>query len=181
MLCETIDTGLLRRAAEAKDDENILIHIRGKDCVAIEVRYHKMCYTNYTKFLTREKKSDENVYLNISYEESFAEFCKEIIEQKLIAKKKICYMSQLSRMFLEIVKRTENVHAESFRAFRLKEKLMNKYPQLVFHTPKVRNVSEMVYVEDLSAGDVMNEYSLPQHFQEDDFIEIDEGMEDAPD
>ena len=181
MLCETIDAGLLRRAAEAKDDENILIHIRGKDCVAIEVRYHKVCYTNYTKFLTREQKYNEHVYLNISYEESFAEFCKEVIEKKLIAKKTICYMSQLFKMFLQIVKRTKNVDTESFRAFRLKEKSMNKYPQLVFHTPKVPNVSEMAYVEDLSAGDVMNEYGLPQHFQGDDFIEIDDNMEDAPD
>ena len=37
---ETIDCGRLREAAERKKDEAILIHIRGKDCVAIEVKYH---------------------------------------------------------------------------------------------------------------------------------------------
>lgn len=37
---ETIDCGRLREAAERKNDEAILIHIRGKDCVAIEVKYH---------------------------------------------------------------------------------------------------------------------------------------------
>jgi hypothetical protein len=56
MLAETIDAGLLRTAAERKNDERILVQIRGKDCVALEVRYHKVCYCNYTKFLTRERK-----------------------------------------------------------------------------------------------------------------------------
>jgi hypothetical protein len=36
-LCETIDGGRLREAAEAKNDEGILLHIRGKDCVAAEL------------------------------------------------------------------------------------------------------------------------------------------------
>ena len=37
----------------------ILMQIRGKDCVALEVRYHKVCYGNYTKFLTRELKANK--------------------------------------------------------------------------------------------------------------------------
>ena len=56
---ETEDAGLLREAAELKKDEQILIHIRGQDCVAIEVRYHKPCYMNYTSFLIRKEKSVE--------------------------------------------------------------------------------------------------------------------------
>ena len=47
MLAETIDAGLLRTAAERKNDEQILVQIKGKDCVALEVRYHKVCYCNY--------------------------------------------------------------------------------------------------------------------------------------
>ena len=39
---------MLRKAAEEKADEKILIHIRDQDCVAIEVRYHKGCYKKYT-------------------------------------------------------------------------------------------------------------------------------------
>ena len=37
---ETIDCGRLRETAESKNDESIVIHIRDKDCVAIEVKYH---------------------------------------------------------------------------------------------------------------------------------------------
>ena len=48
---QTFDAGKLRMAAEQKKDESILLHIRGKDCVAIEACYHKKCYTSYTNFL----------------------------------------------------------------------------------------------------------------------------------
>eukprot|EP00794_Sanderia_malayensis_P018496 gene18496-20348_t len=41
------------------------------------------------------------------------------------------------------------------RTYRLKERLIEKFPQLVFHTPKKRNKSE---VEDLSKGSVVESY-----------------------
>jgi hypothetical protein len=37
---ETMDCGRLQEAADRKNDEGILLHIRGKDCVAIAVKYH---------------------------------------------------------------------------------------------------------------------------------------------
>ena len=45
MLAETVDAGLLRAAAEQINDERILMQIRGKDYAALEVRYHKVCYS----------------------------------------------------------------------------------------------------------------------------------------
>ena len=50
---------MLRKAAEAKKDEDALIHIRDKDCVSLEDRYHASCYKNYTRFLTRKKRQTE--------------------------------------------------------------------------------------------------------------------------
>eukprot|EP00795_Rhopilema_esculentum_P003902 gene3902-15218_t len=41
---ETLDGGKLRAAAIAKRDERILIQIEDKDCVALEVKYHRLCY-----------------------------------------------------------------------------------------------------------------------------------------
>ena len=60
MLCETLDAGVLREAAERKQDEKILVHIRGRDCVALEVRYHKICYNKYTNFLKTNKSPSED-------------------------------------------------------------------------------------------------------------------------
>ncbi|XP_028404106.1 uncharacterized protein LOC114526785 [Dendronephthya gigantea] len=59
VLAETFNGGLLREAAEKKKDESILAHIRGKDCVAIEVRYHRHCHLDYCRFLTRKSTTSK--------------------------------------------------------------------------------------------------------------------------
>ena len=74
MLAETIDAGLLRTAAERKKDDHewILLQIRGKDCVALEVRYHKVCCCNYTKYVTRETKNQSESERSVSvYKKSY--------------------------------------------------------------------------------------------------------------
>ena len=40
-----------------RNDESVLVHIRGKDCVAVEARYHKKCYQTYTKVLSNMKNA----------------------------------------------------------------------------------------------------------------------------
>jgi hypothetical protein len=75
MLAETVNAGLLRTAAEWRNDERILVQIRGKDCVAPEVRYHKVCYCNYTIFLTRDtKKQSETEKSTSVYEEAIGDW-----------------------------------------------------------------------------------------------------------
>lgn len=54
--CET-NNNLLLEAAIAKNDEHLLIQIRDKDLIAIEMQYHRSCYKNYTKFLTIDKSA----------------------------------------------------------------------------------------------------------------------------
>jgi len=49
LLLGSDEEGQLRRAAEQKADEDILQHIPNRDCVAVEVRYHRDCYMMYTK------------------------------------------------------------------------------------------------------------------------------------
>ena len=46
---QTVKAGLLYDTAMSKQDEDILLQIPDKDCVAIEVMYHKQCYSRYTK------------------------------------------------------------------------------------------------------------------------------------
>ena len=173
MLAETIDAGLLRTAAERKNDERILVQIRGKDCVALEVRYHKVCYCNYTKFLTREtKKQSETERSTSVYEKSYDVFCKKVIEMEVIGNKQIKYMKDLLEKFVIIAKDTENVDASKYRAFKLKLRLMKSYPQLVFCVPKMRNVSEIVYVENLDSSELVEEHmSIKSENNDEDFDE----------
>ena len=60
-------------------------------------------------------------------------------------------MSRLYGKCIKIV-RVEGLDAKSFRKFRLKERVIHSYPQIVFVTPKRRNVSEIVFTEFVSNG-----------------------------
>ena len=53
MKCSTIDAVNLKQAAEDNKNETLLMQIKDKDCVAIEVRYHNSCYKDYTRYLTK--------------------------------------------------------------------------------------------------------------------------------
>ena len=132
--CETVDAGRLREAATKKKDDRILVKILEKDCVAIEVKYHMKCYKNYTNFLFRQEETCEassTPMYNAGYERN--------------------------RKFIKIVKRVEGEDASSFRKSRLKQRLMKSYPQLVFVTPSHRNVSEIVFTENLCAEDILKD------------------------
>jgi len=41
--------GKLTEAAPARNDEDLLLQIRDKHCVAVEVKYHRFCYVSYTR------------------------------------------------------------------------------------------------------------------------------------
>ncbi len=160
---------VLRTAAEKKNDERILVQIRGKDCVALEVRYHKVCYSNYTKFLTRETKERSETEKSTSvYEKSYDVFCKKVIETEVIGNKQMKYMNELLEKFVTIARDTENVDASKYRAFKLKQRLMKSYPQLVFCVPKMRNVSEIVYVENLDSSELVEEHMLSKSENKDE-------------
>ena len=173
MLAETIDAGLLRTAAGRKNDKRILVQIRGKDCVALEVRYHKVCYCNYTIFLTRETKNQSETERSTSvYEKSYDVFCKKVIETEVVGNKKIKYRKDLLEKFVIIAKDTENVDASKYRAFKLKQRLMKSYPQFVFCVPKMRNISEIVYVENVDSSELVEEHmSIKSENNDEDFDE----------
>lgn len=170
MIAETMDGGLLRKAAEIKNDEKILVQIRGKDCVAVEVRYHKVCYSNYTRFLTK-RLVQETERCTPQYEKSFDIFCEKVIDTEVINERQIKYMKDLLQKFIFIAQKTENVDASKYRAFKLKQRLIKRYPQLVFCTPTKRNVSEIVYVENLDSSELVEEHML--HKNDEDCNEVD--------
>ena len=100
------------------------------------------------------------------YQAGFEKFCKGVIDT-LIKQKKTKYMSRLNERFIKIVSKIEGVDASNFRRFKLQARLKKLYPQLVFHTPKIRNRSEMVYSENLSSGDLVDEHMSSMDFDQD--------------
>jgi hypothetical protein len=81
-------------------------------------------------------------------------------------------MKDLLEKFVIIAKDTENVDASKYRAFKLKQRLMKSYPQLVFCVPKMRNVSEIVYLENLDSSELVVEHmSIKSDNNDEDFDE----------
>ncbi|XP_072313099.1 uncharacterized protein [Eucyclogobius newberryi] len=131
----------LVKAAESRADESILMCTRGKDCVANEVRYHKRCYKEYTSFLTK-KTSDERLPKVWEYGDAYKAFCDTVIRARLIENQEILRMKKLSSLFQKFIKKHPG-HG-SYRTDLLKKRLQRDFPQLNFHKPPRRNLSEMV-------------------------------------
>ena len=92
------------------------------------------------------------------YNMGYEQFCVEVlVVEYLIKKKQITYMSRLYKKFIQIVQRVKGADASSFWKFRLKQRLIKSYPQLVFVTPSHRNVSEIVFTENLCAKDIVKD------------------------
>ena len=154
---ETVDGGKLREAATRKADESVLREIADKDAVALEVKYHKRCYLKYTAFLRCTDTAAVEQY-ECKYEKSFDVFCEDFVRRKVIEGNNVYYMSQVKEEFINTVELVENADASNYRTFRLKERLQKRFPQLVFHTPTVRNKSEIVYAECTSTGTIAESF-----------------------
>ncbi|KAL2077854.1 hypothetical protein ACEWY4_027358 [Coilia grayii] len=140
------------KAAELKDDHSILINIKDKDCVAIEVQYHKSCYQQYTKFLSKparpEREQNEPMF-DVSYNL----FCERIIRQRLLVNQEVLKMGQLRKTFIKLVMlQTTDT---------LKKRLTRDFPQLVFYTPTKRNICKLVFAETLSTETLVDMLPSP--------------------
>ena len=78
-VAQTLNAGILEKSASIRKDESILVHIEGRDCVAIEVQYHERCYQMYTKILTRTPKIKGPTL----YDKAFDIFCEEVVEERI--------------------------------------------------------------------------------------------------
>ena len=50
---------LVKKAAEIKNDEHLLLRIRGVHIIAKEMQMHRICYIDYTRIITLKSKPSE--------------------------------------------------------------------------------------------------------------------------
>ena len=158
--CSTIYAVNLKQGAEDNKNETLLLQIKDKDCVAIEVRYHNSCYKDYTRYLTKPQ-SDDTSKNDTSYSVAFEVFC-EKVKSSIIENKDIMRLKTLNDMFIKQVKLTHGKEADSYKTGNLKTRLMKKFPQLCFITPRMRSQSEIVYVNDISTAALVEDKELLQ-------------------
>ncbi|XP_061896338.1 uncharacterized protein LOC133645515 [Entelurus aequoreus] len=133
---ETLSAGQLRNAARIKQDSSILLHIEDRDCVAMEVRYHKSCSSMTKSDVTVTGTTDEEV--EPTFDASYNIFCERIIRQRIIVNQEELRMNQLRRMFLNTVQKHEDCDASNYRQDKLKRSLVLDFPQLVFQAQHLR-------------------------------------------
>ncbi|KAK6172497.1 hypothetical protein SNE40_016134 [Patella caerulea] len=159
---QTATAGNLLEAAIQKADEDILLHIRGKDCVAMEVKYHAHCFRKYTQMVVEQRRIDIDrskkaaVVLDSAHKEVYDSFGKEIVTERIINNKEILRMTRLTNILNDMLER-KGVHF-TYRNDQLVNFLKKDFPQLSFHAPTQMNMSKIVYVESLTAGDFFQNY-----------------------
>eukprot|EP00057_Strongylocentrotus_purpuratus_P019489 XP_011673963.1 PREDICTED: uncharacterized protein LOC105442958 [Strongylocentrotus purpuratus] len=157
--CETISAGKLVLAAEMRTDEKILMQIRGKDPVALEVRYHLSCYQNYTRFLTKKDKEENSE--NILYKKSYDHFCRSVVDVRVVKGREVLRLQKLLGLFKKCVKEVEGKEIPSYKSFNLKRRLQKTFPFLKFLRSSHSNASDLVFVEDLSMDEVAEDVVHP--------------------
>ena len=75
-------------------------------------------------------------------------------------------MKRVKAEFDKTVASVENLDASSYKTFRLKRRLQNTFPQLVFHSPKARSRSEIVFAKCLDTGKVAETFMLQEQLSE---------------
>ena len=81
------------------------------------------------------------------YKKSFEVFFVEIIEQRLIKHNKVYSLKSLCEALVKVVERTQNINASNYQTKRLKKKIKERYPSLIFYQPIQKNESELVFNE----------------------------------
>ena len=169
-LAQTITAGRIQQAAELKNDESVLVHIRGKDCVAIEVRYHRKCYYKYTKSVLNLKKPKMSLEAS-AYDKAFDAICTSEIDKRILDGKEVLLLSHILKKFKEAVTEVDvDIDSEvPYQASRLKKRIESRYPQsIVFHPSKSRNIGTLVYSADLVPGEIADDIMEVDQIHSDD-------------
>lgn len=69
-------------------------------------------------------------------------------------------MTDLCKLFIQIVSDTEGLDASNYRPHRLKKRLQKSFPQLYFHWPFARSKSEFVFSEELTSGELAERHDI---------------------
>ncbi|KAM9751521.1 uncharacterized protein ACNS7B_008348 isoform 4-T4 [Menidia menidia] len=121
---QSASSGRLRDAAELKHDESILMHIRDKDCVAVEARYHHSCYRSYIRFLTKSQDESSVSGAKVPFEASYKVFCDTVIVKRILNNEEVIRMTSLLKIFRKIVQKEESMDASNYRSDQLKSRLL---------------------------------------------------------
>ena len=113
-----------------------------------------------------------------SSEKGFDEFCRTVIEDRIINKHELLRLTRLKELYVNKVRQVENAEEKTeIQSAILKRKLMRWYPSLQFIRPTKRNASEIVCVEENKGVLVDNLGSTSASCEEDSERDSDKEVE----
>eukprot|EP00057_Strongylocentrotus_purpuratus_P015294 XP_011669768.1 PREDICTED: uncharacterized protein LOC105440883 [Strongylocentrotus purpuratus] len=154
--CEQVSATKFLKAAEMRQHTRILMQIRGKDMVAIELQYHKSCYQDFTSCLRRAERAATSTDTDDLFTPTYNCLC-DLIRRRIVKDKEVLRLKDLHRSFVKAGLRNEGVDLSSYQTKKLKQRLQVTFPQLIFVSPQRQNESEIVMVGDMEAS------SLAEH------------------
>ena len=148
----------LIKAARIWNDSCMLLHIDGRDTIAMEIKYHRSCYKNYVHPKQLAKLEEQNCQEEDAgtegYDRAFGKV-KEFVEKEVIAAAKAIPMSTLIEKYTSFLTE-EGVDVVTYRSTRLKNWLTRFFGErLSFHRPSNQNQSELVYGSHFKTGEVV--------------------------
>ena len=115
----------LIKAARIRNDSRMLLHIDGRDTIAMEIKYHRSCYKNYVHPKQLAKLEEQNCQEEDAgtegYDRAFGKV-KEFVEKEVIAAAKAIPMSTLIEKYTSSLT-GEGVDVVTYRVTKLKNRL----------------------------------------------------------
>ena len=148
----------LIKAARFRNDSRMLLHIDGRDTIALEIKYHRSCYKNYVHPKQLAKLEEQNCQEEDAgtggYDRAFGKV-KEFVEKEVIAAAEAIPMSTLIEKYTSFLTE-EGVDVVTYRSTKLKDRLTRFFGErLSFHRPSNQNQSELVYGSQVKTGEVV--------------------------
>ena len=147
----------LLRAAEVRKDDSVLLQIKGQDCIAREIKYHRSCYKNYVRTDRLAKLESEDCEAEDKcngYKKAF-EKVQNYVKEEVIANYRVVTMSALAEKFVSYLIQ-EEVDVDVYRTSKLKLRLKRTFgEQLAFQRPKNARQSELVYNAKVKKGEII--------------------------
>ena len=149
----------IKRAAETKQDEFILLKIKDIDLVAKEAHYHASCRKSYTCSEERHdvpKKEELGGQADVeaAHKAAFENLC-EHVNASIISGGNVERMSMLREWYLtSILHNNPDCYNPDYKTDKLKSKLVKRFGSSIqFWQPNYK--SELVYASDITKGEAI--------------------------
>ena len=145
--------GSIKAAAESKQEETILLKVKGADLVAKEAHYHNSCRKEYTRPSKQRSGTDRGNRLEIeaAHRAAFDHVC-DFVGESIISGQNVVRMSTLRERYLQHIQdNTPEFYNPEYKTDKLKDNLKNSFgSSLQFWQPKYK--SQLVYSSDIQKG-----------------------------